>query len=113
MNDTEKRRSLSSFLKSFSDKILGKEAHKKIETSKMSDDDFCVLDIKERGGCENLILVDSFITRLWIEVKETEKINSEKIEALGSEGIISYNSCRHFFDKVYSIIQEHVINNSF
>ena len=60
----------------------------------MSDDDFCELVIKELGGFENLTLVDSCITRLRIEVKETEKINSAKIEALGSEGIIKVGENR-------------------
>ena len=109
MKDTEKRGRLSSFLKSFSDKIQGKKAPKKIDTSKMSDDDFCELVIKELGGFENLILVDSCITRLRIEVKEAEKINSAKIEALGSEGIIKVgeNRLQIIFGDKAALIEKH------
>ena len=104
MKDTEKRGRISSFFKSFSDKIQGKEAPKKIDTSKMSDDDFCELVIKELGGFENLILVDSCITRLRIEVKETEKI-----EALGSEGIIKVgeNRLQIIFGDKAALIEKH------
>ena len=75
----------------------------------MSDDDFCELVIKELGGFENLILVDSCITRLRIEVKETEKINSEKIEALGSEGIIKVgeNRLQIIFGDKAALIEKH------
>ena len=109
MKDTEKRGRLSSFFKSFSDKIQGKEAPKKIDTSKMSDDDFCELVIKDIGGFENLILVDSCITRLRIEVKEAEKINSAKIEALGSEGIIKVgeNRLQIIFGDKAALIEKH------
>lgn len=109
MKDTEKKGKISGLFKSFSDKIHGREVPKKIDTSKMSDYDFCELVLKELGGFENLLLVDSCITRLRIEVKEIGKVNSKKIEALGSEGIIKVgeNRLQIIFGDKAVLIEKH------
>ncbi|WP_300358619.1 glucose PTS transporter subunit EIIB [Fusobacterium sp.] len=94
MRNTEKRGRFSELLKIFSDKLHGKETPKKIDTSKMSEECFCNLVLVELGGLENLLVIDSCITRLRIEVKDISKINSEKLQALGSEGVIQVGENR-------------------
>lgn len=109
MKNTKKKGKLSGFFKNFSDKIHGREVPKKIDTSKMSEDYFCELVLKELGGFENILLVDSCITRLRVEVKEISKIDSKKIEALGSEGIIKVgdNRLQIIFGEKSSLIEKH------
>lgn len=88
MKKPGKKGRLSGVFKIFRDKLHGKEPVKKIDTSKMSDEDFCQRVLAEIGGIDNLTAVDSCITRLRIEVCDYSKINAEKLEALGCEGIV-------------------------
>ncbi len=94
MKNTEKKGRLSSLFKSFTDRLNGKEAPKRIDTSKMSDEDFCKLVLVELGGIENLLMIDSCITRLRLETADIKKINVERLEALGSEGVIKVGENR-------------------
>lgn len=88
MKNTKKKGKLSGFFKNFSDKIHGREVPKKIDTSKMSEDYFCELVLKELGGFENILLVDSCITRLRVEVKDTKKVDDKELKKLGASGVL-------------------------
>ena len=109
MKNTEKKGRLFSFIKSFIDKLQGKEPPKKIDTSKMSNEQFCSLVLVELGGLENLLVIDSCITRLRIEVVDPLKINSEKLIELGSEGIIKVgeNRMQIIFGEKATILEKH------
>lgn len=109
MKNTEKKGRLFSFVKSFIDKLQGKEPPKKIDTSKMSNEQFCSLVLVELGGLENLLVIDSCITRLRIEVVDPLKINSEKLIELGSEGIIKVgeNRMQIIFGEKATILEKH------
>lgn len=94
MKSPEKKGKLAGLFKSFSDKIHGKETPKKIDTSKMSENDFCELVLAELGGIDNLLMIDSCITRLRLEVTDLSKLNLEKLEGLGAEGVIKVGENR-------------------
>lgn len=101
METLKKKKSLSNFLKRFSDKIHRKDIHKKIDTSKMSEEEYGNLVLKELGGLDNLVTIDSCITRLRLKVEDINKINSEKLEELGSDGVVKVGN-----DKVQIIFGE-------
>ena len=83
-----KENKFKNLFKNFSAKLHGKEVVKKIDTSKMSTEKFGNLVLEELGGIDNLITVDSCVTRLRLKVADITKINSEKLEQLGSDGIV-------------------------
>ena len=109
MKNTEKKGRLSSLFKSFTDRLNGKEAPKRIDTSKMSDEDFCKLVLVELGGIENLLMIDSCITRLRLETADIKKINVERLEALGSEGVIKVgeNRVQIIFGEKASLLEKY------
>ncbi len=109
MKNTEKRGRFSELLKIFIDKFRGKETPKKIDTSKMSEECFCNLVLVELGGIENLLVIDSCITRLRVEVKDISKINSEKLQTLGSEEIIKVgeNRLQIIFGEKAAVLEKH------
>ena len=94
MENSGKKKGLSGLFKNLSDKIHGKKVVKKVDTSMMSDEDFCKRVLLEIGGFDNILMADSCVTRLRLELKDSKKINSEKLEALGCEGIISVGENR-------------------
>ncbi len=94
MKKPGKKGRLSGIFKIFSAKLHGKEPVKKIDTSRMSDEDFCQRVLVEIGGIDNLIAVDSCITRFRIEVCNYNKINAENLEALGCEGTVKVGENR-------------------
>ena len=94
MRNPEKRKGLSGLLKNFVDKLQGKEVVKKVDTSRMSDEDFCEKVLSNIGGLENIVMADSCITRLRLEVKNLDVMKLENLEALGCEGIIKVGDNR-------------------
>lgn len=94
MENSGKKKGLSGLFKNLSDKIHGKKVVKKVDTSMMSDEDFCKRVLLEIGGFDNILMADSCVTRLRLELKDSKKINSEKLEALGCEGVISVGENR-------------------
>lgn len=54
-------------------------------------------------------MIDSCITRLRIEVEDITKINPEKLEALGSEGVIKVgeNRVQIIFGEKASLLEKH------
>lgn len=94
MKKPDKKGKLSGLFKTFSDKLQGKEPVKRIDTSRMSDEDFCSRIFAEVGGVENMTSVDSCLTRLRVEVKDCKKINFKNLEALGCEGVVKVGENR-------------------
>lgn len=109
MKSPEKKKGLSGLFKKFSDKLNGKENVKKIDTSKMSDEVFCDKVLVEIGGLDNLISVDSCVTRLRLEVQDINKIKLEELEALGCEGVIKVgdNRVQMIFGEKAIVLEKH------
>lgn len=112
MRNSDSKGKLSGFFKIVGDKLKGKEHVKKIDISKMSEKDFCEKVLLELGGIENLNLIDSCLTRLRIQVKSLEKINNERLEALGSEGTIDVgnNTVQIIFGENSAILEKYYNN---
>lgn len=96
-----KLKKIINLFKCFNSKIYGQENAKKIDTSKMTHEEFGDLVLEELGGINNLLTVDSCITRLRLQIKDITKINRIKLEELGSDGIIKIGE-----DKVQIIFGE-------
>lgn len=101
MTNPKKKKKFLNLFKLFNAKLHGKEVTKKIDTSKMSAEEFSNLVLIELGGIDNLLAIDSCITRLRLKVSDISKINPEKLEALGSDGVVKIGT-----DKVQIIFGE-------
>lgn len=112
MKSPEKKKGISGLFKNFTDKLQKKETIKKVDTSKMSDEDFCERVLVEIGGLENIIMADSCITRLRLEVKDIEKMKPAELESLGCEGIIKVgeNRVQMIFGEKAAVLEKYYNN---
>ncbi|WP_319370503.1 glucose-specific PTS transporter subunit IIBC [uncultured Ilyobacter sp.] len=77
------------FIKKFDLKTPGREDEEEVASEiKLSENEVAVLVIAALGGKENIISTDACITRLRVEVKNTDLVNEGELKKLGAAGVL-------------------------
>jgi PTS system D-glucosamine-specific IIC component len=77
------------FIKKFNLKTPGREDDdEEVGELKLSENEMAVLVLSALGGKGNVTSVDACITRLRVEVQDTEKVSEEELKKLGAAGVL-------------------------
>ncbi|GAM59740.1 PTS system, glucose-specific IIB component [Vibrio ishigakensis] len=76
------------FIRKFDLKTPGREDAKEEKGPALTGDDFTRELVAAFGGKQNIKSTDACITRLRIQVEDQEKVDEDKLKALGAAGVV-------------------------